>query len=109
MFEKNARTLDEAISGLIAVAEIASQDDKEKIINARKLIAETLTNITEQYKSFYAFNEAARGLVNISKDMNQARRRLVKALDRFIVNLEKVKTTTGRTVAMIEAKFGDAL
>jgi hypothetical protein len=109
VFESNAKTLDEAISGLIAVARITSQNDKEKIIGARILIAETLASITEQFKSFYELQEVVRGLVNISKDMSQSRRRLVKALEGFIINLEKVKATTGRTIVMIDTKFGDEL
>ena len=108
-FEKNADMLDESLTGWINLIPPAQAEDKEKILSGRQLFINTSAKMNVSIEGFRALREVVINLIGVSKDVNRASRRLAKAFDSFILNVEKVNAFSEKAVSLIDNKFGDLL
>jgi len=105
IFEQSIDILTESSSRYAAWVQPKSEEERKSIIVLRDSIF-MLSNVTKtSLESISEYRDSVSRLKGISRDINQATRRLIQALDGVISSMEKMQAFCSRTLAIIEEKI----
>lgn len=94
--------------GYLTWLEPSTESDKQAVRGLREVIEKLLEQTTGALESTRSYRDAVRGLksMRISRAMNTASGRLIKALDGIVSAMEKAEAFCSRAVFLLDEKLG---
>lgn len=104
---ENINILIDSYSGYLTWLQPETEEDKEALIEFRKTIYGLQEGIKIALNGTRNYHESIGKLKGISRDMNQASRRMHHALEGIISSLEIIKAFCARTIPLIDERIAD--
>lgn len=103
--ENSIDVLSESFSRYVAWIEPKSDEDRKQFADFRQVVAGLLEGTKAGLVSMSAYRDTVAHLRGISRDVNQASRRLTRALDGIISAMDKIEAFCVRTLPLIDEKL----
>jgi hypothetical protein len=96
----------ESTAGLLQTARIHNEKDKEEGLRFRSQVEALRSAIREALAGVQPYRESVAGLKGISRDINQASRRVTSILDLVISDLEGADSYCTKVITLLTERFG---
>lgn len=106
-FEEGINTVTESFSLYANIINVISEEEATAVDNFRITVYGLLEGVKTGLQGTRFFRDAAAGLKGISKDINQASRRMTKTLNRIISSMEQLEAFCVRTLQVIDEKLDE--
>ncbi len=104
--KKQADLLTEGLFGYVSWFQPKTKEEKAQVEEFRETISGLLEGTSSALEGTRSFRDSVAGLKGISKELNRASRRIVKALDGVIAVIENIEAFSIKTLVLIDEKIG---